>query len=105
MAPVRPPLEVTSAITRRVRVQQLESSEAGVLYQVWSGLLSRGVIVLTRNEDVLDDAVKLALQIQHPLQDCIYLALAMATNSELVTADMKFAQRAAASYARVTLLG
>jgi len=44
------------------------------------------------SEVLLDDAVKLALRIAHPVYDCVYLALATRREQVLVTADRPFAE-------------
>ncbi|MXX06385.1 MAG: type II toxin-antitoxin system VapC family toxin, partial [Gammaproteobacteria bacterium] len=38
------------------------------------------------------DAVRLALALNHPVYDCIYLALAQRIGAVLVTADSRFAK-------------
>ena len=48
--------------------------------------------------------MEIAIQIRHPLQDCLYLALAKRTGNSLLTADPKFAQRAHSLYEKVELL-
>lgn len=50
-------------------------------------------------------AAKLALDLGHPLKDCIYLALAMELECDLVTCDAKFAAKARRVWDRVRLLG
>ncbi len=40
--------------------------------------------------DLLDDALALALVLGHPVYDCLYLALAIASSSRVVTADRRF---------------
>jgi predicted nucleic acid-binding protein len=50
-------------------------------------------------------ASNLALALGHPLKDCIYLALAMELECELVTCDAKFAAKAASTWDRVRVLG
>lgn len=42
-------------------------------------------------------ALEIALQLQHPIYDCLYLALAEELNSHVVTADMKFFARTRSS--------
>ena len=50
-------------------------------------------------------AANLAIDIGHPLKDCIYLALAMELGCPLVTCDTKFATKAHEVYAGVQVLG
>ncbi len=43
--------------------------------------------------ELLDPALGLARQYDHPVYDCCYLALAVRTDSMLVTADERFLRR------------
>jgi predicted nucleic acid-binding protein len=70
---------------------------------VWSDIV-HGIVVLIPEDHDLPAALKLALELNHPLQDCIYLALAERFDAPLVTADEKFAAKAHARYPRVRLL-
>jgi predicted nucleic acid-binding protein len=40
--------------------------------------------------DLLDRAFSLSLDLDHPIYDCLYLALALDTDARLVTADRRF---------------
>jgi len=59
------------------------------------------------NEDLLPDALRLAIELSHPAYDCFYLALAIAEDDVLITADRRFHAACAGSphAARVRLLG
>ena len=46
-----------------------------------------------------------AIDLGHPLKDCIYLALAMELGCELVTCDARFAAKAKGVWAGVRVLG
>jgi predicted nucleic acid-binding protein len=46
---------------------------------------------------LLSDAFAIAVEIRHPIYDCIYVAAAIAANRLLVTADRRFAAKLAAS--------
>ncbi len=41
-------------------------------------------------DDLIEDAMILALELNHPVYDCIYLALALQRNTVVVTADRRF---------------
>ena len=46
-------------------------------------------------------AAELAMQLGHPLKDCLYLALAIERDCPLVTADERFAEKARWAYPRI----
>lgn len=50
-------------------------------------------------------AAKLAIDIGHPLKDCLYLALAMEMQCDLITCDARFAEKARSVWGRVRVLG
>jgi len=71
-------------------------------------LLSSTNIELVPTRMVVDKALRLASQLDHPVYDCLYLALALETSRPLVTAYRRFAERVEASGiapGRVQLLG
>lgn len=49
---------------------------------------------LHRSSDLLDHAARIAMEMDHPVYDCLYLACAAATTSALITADRRFAKKA-----------
>ena len=97
-------VEVTAAITRKVRLQEIQASEAERAIGLWFRAIADGVVALMPDEVDLPKAVPLALRMRHPLQDCLYLALAQRLGASLVTADPKFAGRASEVYSKVHLL-
>jgi predicted nucleic acid-binding protein len=97
-------LEVLAAFTRRVRREESTVEEARSRRQDWLRHLHEGVVALIPESEVLQDATELSLQVRHPLQDCLYLAVALRFNAPLVTADKSFQERAAGVYAGVSLL-
>ena len=75
-----------------------------------ASLLSRLELAFARivpTEQLAQPALALALALNHPAYDCFYLALAIAENDVLITADRRFHAAVAASphAARVRLLG
>jgi predicted nucleic acid-binding protein len=74
MAPALIHVEVAAAITRKVRLGELLSPEAEAACDLWFRALSTAVVTLSPDQNDLPAAVALALQIRHPLQDCLYLA-------------------------------
>jgi len=53
--------------------------------------LRRAPVALTSAELLLERAVGLAIEIDHPIYDCLYLALALARGAQVVSADRRFA--------------
>ena len=51
--------------------------------------LRRAPVALTPAGDLLDRALMLAVEIGHPIYDCIYLALALIHGTQVVTADRR----------------
>jgi predicted nucleic acid-binding protein len=98
-------VEVAAAITRRVRLGELPEDEAMPICDAWLKALSDGVVTLTAAQDDLTEAIKLAMEIKHPLQDCLYLAVAMRLKAVLVTSDPVFVKRCSTFYPLVRMLG
>lgn len=69
-------------------------------------MIDRQALVLERRSPGhIADAGYLAIDLGHPLEDCIYLALAIELDCELATCDAKFAAKARAVWDRVRVLG
>jgi predicted nucleic acid-binding protein len=98
-------VEVAAALCRRVRRGELEASDASTLCAHWFARLEQGLFTLSPDRDLLADAVGLATELKHPLQDCLYLATARKVDAPLITADRSFYERASAIDRRVELLG
>ena len=58
-------------------------------------------VALKPSTELIIKAAALAVQIDHPVYDCVYLACAEAEQAPLVTADEKLAQRARDAYPTV----
>ena len=96
--------EVAAALARRARFGEIEPRDAETAMGLWLQTLRDGVIGLVADEADLVTALKLAVELSHPLQDCLYLALAERLGAPLVTADKKFVVKARASHALVRVL-
>lgn len=79
--------EVGNALWRKVRMGELERSRAGVM----AAAISEMAVRWMADEDTGPDAVRLSLALDHPVYDCVYLALAHRIGATLVTADARFA--------------
>ena len=63
------------------------------------------VVTLHRSGDLVDHAVRIAVELDHPVYDCLYLACADATSSVLITADHRFAKKVAETSVDVWAIG
>jgi len=101
-------LEVYSSITRRVRAEKpehrLTPQDALDRCRKWFRLLGEATLTLISESDLLTEAVKLSVEIKHPLYDCMYLAAAQALGARLVTADRPFYVSARGTYDHIGLL-
>jgi predicted nucleic acid-binding protein len=99
-------LEVAAAITRRVRAkdQPLPPNEAIRRCAAWFRLLDRATISLLPESEVIEPAIRLAAELRHPLQDCMYLAAARQLDCPIITADRPLFERARPAYPRITML-
>jgi predicted nucleic acid-binding protein len=104
LAPELIRVEVCAALCRRVRRGELEAAEARIRCEHWIGRLQKGLFALTPDRDLLLDAVQLATELKHAVQDCLYLAVARRFDVPLITADRTFRDRASPFDARVVLL-
>jgi predicted nucleic acid-binding protein len=95
VAPELTQVEVASALVKKAIRQQLSLEEAHEALILWFEAINDGDIVLLPDADDLAAASELALQLAHPLADCLYLALAERLGVALITADRAFARRVA----------
>jgi predicted nucleic acid-binding protein len=87
-------VEVTAAIARKARFGEISASQAASAVELWHSMLRGPDIDLIAEDPDLARALALSLELSHPLQDCVYLALAERLDAPLVTADEKFAAKA-----------
>ena len=85
--------EVANALWRKVRLGQLARGQAGVLMAA----VSTAPVHWYADETVCADAVRLAVALDRPVYDCVYLAVANHINARMVTADVRFANSLAAT--------
>jgi len=103
-APTLLTVECANVLWVKSRRGELTSAEAIERIQT----LLAAPVDLTPVEDLTEHAANLAFQINHPVYDCIYLALAIRLDGKLITADRPFAEavrRHQNVAGRVVLLG
>jgi predicted nucleic acid-binding protein len=96
--------EVRNALVNRVR-RRLSTIEQARTAAAAFGAIP---LLLERASDQLEQAFDLALALEHPIYDCIYLALALGRGLSLVSADRRLievAQRVPELRDRVRPLG
>lgn len=81
--------ECANALWRKARLQELTGEEAAFAAR----LLQRADIELMPMRSLLEPATRLAIALDHPAYDCLYLALAESLSCDLVTADERFAAK------------
>lgn len=91
-------VEVAAALAKKARVKEIEPSDAKAAVKLWIQAVRDGVITLVSEEMDLSRAFGMALELNHPLQDCVYLALAERLGATLLTADEKFLAKAHPSH-------
>ncbi|MGH7048881.1 MAG: type II toxin-antitoxin system VapC family toxin [Stellaceae bacterium] len=81
--------ECANALWRKARLAELTEDEAVFAAR----LLQRADIELMPMRPLLERATRLAIALDHPAYDCLYLALAESLSCDLATADERFAAK------------
>jgi predicted nucleic acid-binding protein len=97
VAPEIMPLEVANALWKKTRRGDVP---AGDLQPAVTRLLASD-ITLVPTVSLLERAVRLAVEIGHPVYDCVYLVLADARGAPLATSDERLRASARARGLRV----
>ena len=99
-------IEVTAALIRNANMAKASRPFVEAALAEFSQVLRAATITLHRsNPQQLGLAAQHALDLGHPLKDCIYLALAMELRCDLVTCDTRFAAKAKGVWTQVRVLG
>ena len=92
--------ECANILWKKVRRGELSEAEA----MLAARLLQRAEVELEPMRGLLEPATKLAIALDHPAYDCIYLALAEALSCAMVTADEQLYRRTLAIEPKVVRL-
>jgi predicted nucleic acid-binding protein len=85
--------EVGNALWKRVRKNELLDDG-----ELEDRLADLARYIRTIDEiPLMNRALRLAIDLRHPIYDCVYLALAEASASQLLTADRRFIRATAAT--------
>jgi len=99
-------VEVAAALVRNANMVKPARPVMELALAEFTQMLRDGIIpTLRTSDDQLVHAANLALELGHPLKDCIYLALAIDLGCELITCDAKFASKAEDKWTNVRVLG
>ncbi len=99
-------IEVAAALVREGNIDKPNSGTMRQAIEKIVSFLSNGSLeTVMQAPSQLARAAYLALDLGHPLKDCIYLALAMELGCDLVTCDARFAAKAKGVWAGVRVLG
>ncbi len=79
--------EAGNALWRRARIGEITANEANVRLSE----LRNAPVASHAIEPHVDQALNLAIELGHPVYDCLYLALAARHMTHVVTADRRFA--------------
>jgi predicted nucleic acid-binding protein len=85
--------ECANILWKKVRRKELSEEEASLAAR----LLARADIELVSMRPLLERATRIAVAIDHPAYDCIYLALAEVRGCDFVTADRALVRKAHAT--------
>jgi len=86
-------VELGHVLTKKVRRRELEATDARTAYTQLPLLLE-----ITSSRPYEQRAFELALQLQHAIADCYFLALAETADMPLVTADHVFLKKVRAAF-------
>ena len=99
-------IEVTAALVRNANIHKRTYPATREHIADFVALLAGNELQQVRpTPPQVAKAANLALDLGHPLKDCIYLALAMELGCDLVTCDARFAAKAKGVWDRVRVLG
>jgi predicted nucleic acid-binding protein len=84
--------ECANILWKKVRLSELSMREAIFA----AGLIARADIDLMPMRPLLEAATKLAIELDHPAYDCVYIALAEAEGARFVTANTRLMRKIAA---------
>jgi predicted nucleic acid-binding protein len=96
MAPELLAAECANILWKKVRLNELSRDEA----LLGARLLQAAEIELVPTRALLEAATHIAIELDHPAYDCLYLALAIEKDCPFVTADERFARKLGASRQR-----
>jgi predicted nucleic acid-binding protein len=99
-------IEVCATLVRGANMVKTNRADALKSLHTFKVMIDGGIISLWRTSAAQQHrAARHAIDLGHPLKDCIYLVLAMELRCPLVTCDARFAAKARGVWNQVRLLG
>ena len=105
IAPALIRIEVSAALVRAFRESRITEDAAREACQAWDQLLAEQIVQLIADDDLYELALKIAFEIRHSVQDCLYLAAGKVMKAQVVTADDGLAKRGLRNARNVRLIG
>lgn len=98
-------IEVSRALVAAANARRIDASMARAAISIWLESITNAALILHPSDPrLIKHGVDIALELGHPLADCLYLALAIELDCDLATCDAKFQAKATSLYPRVKLL-
>ena len=97
-APELAVVETAAAFFRRARNGSLTMAHANAAAGIWMQTVNSGGVIFHADKDLVRQACEIAVELNHALQDCIYLELARMLKYALLTSDRVFARKATSIY-------
>lgn len=98
-------LEVSRALVAAANGRRVDARDVRSAIDLWLRKVSVEALTLYPvARDMIQRSADIALQLGHPLTDCVYLTLAIDLDCDLATCDAKFQAKASPIYPRVKLL-
>lgn len=95
-------VEAANAFRKKVKLGEIAAEQADrAIKEMLVGFFQ----TIVSAAELVENAFELANKIDHPVPDCCFLALAIATDSRLVTADDRFVERSEKYFANIVKLG
>jgi predicted nucleic acid-binding protein len=85
-------VEAAATLRRKVVQREIRAASAAASLGALLGAVREGAIQLVDDEQLVDTALLLALELSHKVPDCVYLALAEREGCSLCTADRPLAR-------------
>lgn len=98
-------IEVSRALVAASNARRVDAGSMRKTIGVWLERVTvRALTLYPTNVRLIGRGVDIALDLGHPLIDCLYLALALELGCDLATCDAKFRDKAVELYPQVRLL-